>query len=90
MAILRMSNIFADSADRLPKEARAKLPKIFKLLIANPRHPPLQVKRLDRRDRSLLRLRESRRLGAIGRQGKSWSVAEASNDAFSWVFLQPR
>ena len=43
-----------------------------------------------RRDRGLSRLRESRRLGAIGQQEKSWSVAEASKDAFFGVFLQPR
>ncbi len=43
-----------------------------------------------RRDRGLSRLRESRRLGAIGQQEKSWSVAEASKDAFPEVFLQPR
>lgn len=39
-----------------------------------------------RQDRGLSRLRESRRLGTIGQQGKSWSVAEASNDAFSGFF----
>ncbi len=39
-----------------------------------------------RRERGFSRLRESRRLGAIGKQGKSWSVAEASNDAFSGFF----
>ncbi len=43
-----------------------------------------------RRDRGLSRLRESRRLGAIGQQGKSWSGAEATNDAFFGVFLQSR
>ena len=43
-----------------------------------------------RRDHGLSRLRESRRLGAIGQQEKSWSVAEASKDAFFGVFLQPR
>jgi len=43
-----------------------------------------------RRNRGLSRLRESRKLGAIGQQGKSWSVAEASKDAFFGVFLQPR
>jgi len=46
MTILRMSNIFAKSADRLPKEARAKLPKAFKLLTSNPRHPSLQLKKI--------------------------------------------
>jgi len=43
-----------------------------------------------RRDRGLSRPKESRRLGAIGQQGKSWSVAEASKDAFFGVFLQHR
>ena len=47
MAILRMSNIFAESANRLPKEAKAKLPKVFMLLTNNPRHPSLQVKKIE-------------------------------------------
>jgi len=34
----------------------------------------------------LSRLRESRSLGAIGQQGKSWSVTEASKDGFSGFF----
>ncbi len=46
MAILRMSNIFAESANRLPKEEKAKLPKVFALLTNNPRHPSLQVKKI--------------------------------------------
>ena len=46
MAILRMSNIFAESANRLPKEEKAKLPKAFALLTDNPRHPSLQVKKI--------------------------------------------
>ena len=46
MAILRMSNIFAESANRLPKEEKAKLPKAFALLTNNPRHPSLQVKKI--------------------------------------------
>ncbi len=53
-------------------------------------HPKSDVFAQHRRDRGLSRLRESRRLGAIGQQGKSWSVAEASKDAFVGVFLQPR
>lgn len=47
MVILRMSNIFAESANRLPKEAKAKLPKVFMLLTNNPRHPSLQVKKIE-------------------------------------------
>ncbi len=47
MAILRMSNIFAESANRLPKEAKAKLPKAFMLMTNNPRHPSLQVKKIE-------------------------------------------
>jgi len=43
-----------------------------------------------RQDRGLSRLRESRRFGAIGQQGKSWSIAEASKEALFGVFLQPR
>lgn len=47
MAMLRMSSIFAESANRLPKEVRAKLPKAFMLLTDNPRHPSLQVKKIE-------------------------------------------
>jgi hypothetical protein len=47
MAILRMSSIFAEAANRLPKEARAKLPKAFMLLTNDPRHPSLQVKKIE-------------------------------------------
>ena len=46
MAILKMSGIFAESAHRLPKETRAKLPKVFMLLTSNPRHPSLQLKKI--------------------------------------------
>ena len=53
-------------------------------------HPKSDVFAQDWRDRGLSRLRESRRLGAIGQQGKLWAVAEASKDAFFGVFLQPR
>jgi len=42
-----MSSIFAESANRLPKEAKAKLPKAFMLLTNNPRHPSLQVKKIE-------------------------------------------
>jgi len=44
MTILRMSSIFAESANRLPKQTKAKLPKVFMLLTSNPRHPSLQLK----------------------------------------------
>jgi mRNA-degrading endonuclease RelE of RelBE toxin-antitoxin system len=47
MAVLRISSIFAEAATRLPKEAKAKLPKAFMLLINNPRHPSLQVKKIE-------------------------------------------
>lgn len=47
MAILRMSSIFAEAANRLPKEARAKLLKAFMLLTNDPRHPSLQVKKIE-------------------------------------------
>jgi hypothetical protein len=53
-------------------------------------HPKSDVFAQDWRDRGLSRLRESRRLGAIGQQGQLWAVAEASKDAFFGVFLQPR
>jgi len=46
MTILRMSDIFAESANRLPKETKAKLPKVFMLLTSNPRHPSLQLKKI--------------------------------------------
>lgn len=46
MTILRMSSIFTESANRLPKAARAKLPKVFMLLTSNPRHPSLQLKKI--------------------------------------------
>ena len=42
-----MSSIFVEAATRLPKEARAKLPKAFMLLANNPRHPSLQVKKIE-------------------------------------------
>jgi len=53
-------------------------------------HPKSDVFAQYRRDRGLSRLRESRRLGAIGQQENSWPVAEVSKDAFFEVFLQPR
>lgn len=37
---------FAEAASRLPKEARAKLPKALKLLADDPRHPSLQSKKI--------------------------------------------
>ena len=46
MAILTISSIFAESANRLPKETRAKLPKVFNFLITNPRHPSLKLKKI--------------------------------------------
>jgi hypothetical protein len=46
MTILRMSSIFAESANRLPKETKAKLPKVFMLLTSNLRHPSLQLKKI--------------------------------------------
>jgi hypothetical protein len=45
--ILRMSTIFAESANRLPKEAKVKLAKAFMLLANNPRHPSLQLKKIE-------------------------------------------
>lgn len=47
MAILQMSTIFTESANRLPKEAKVKLPKVFMLLTNNPRHPSLQLKKIE-------------------------------------------
>lgn len=37
---------FAEAASRLPKEARAKLPKALNLLAEDPRHPGLQTKKI--------------------------------------------
>ena len=37
---------FAETATRLPKEARAKLPKALKLLAEDPGHPGLQTKKI--------------------------------------------
>ena len=37
---------FAQAATRLPKEARAKLPKALKLLAEDHRHPGLQTKKV--------------------------------------------
>lgn len=47
MAILRMSSVFARSANQLPKEAKVKLTKAFMLLTENPRHPSLQLKKIE-------------------------------------------
>lgn len=44
--MLNMSKDFAKSAESLPKEIRAKLPKVFLLLISDPKHPSLQVKKI--------------------------------------------
>jgi len=46
MAELKMSDIFAESANRLPKEAKAKMLKVFMLLTSNPKHPSLQLKKI--------------------------------------------
>jgi len=46
MVTLQMSNIFAESANRLPKQTKAKLPKVFALLTTNPRHPSLHLKKI--------------------------------------------
>ncbi len=46
MVTLRMSNVFLEAAEQLPKNTRAKLPKALKLLTKDPRHPSLQVKKI--------------------------------------------
>lgn len=46
MAELRVSEVFARAANRLPKEARVKLLKVFMLLTQDPRHPSLQLKKV--------------------------------------------
>ena len=46
MADLKISPAFSESADRLPKEVKLKLIKVFKLLTSNPRHPSLQLKKI--------------------------------------------
>ena len=47
MAILRMSSVYAQSANRLPKEAKVKLTNAHMLLTDNPRHPSLQLKKIE-------------------------------------------
>ena len=47
MAILRISSVFAQSANQLPQEEKIKLTKIFMLLTDNPRHPSLQLKKIE-------------------------------------------
>ena len=47
MAILRMSTVFAQLADQLPQEEKLKLTKVFMLLTDNPRHPSLQLKKIE-------------------------------------------
>lgn len=44
---LRMSSFFTQSASQLPKEARAKLPKVLNLLTTDPRHPSLHLKKIE-------------------------------------------
>ena len=46
MAELKISEVFAESANRLPKEAKTKLLKVFMLLTSNPHHPSLQLKKI--------------------------------------------
>ena len=46
MAILRMSTVFAQSANQLPPDEKLKLTRIFMLLTDNPRHPSLQLKKI--------------------------------------------
>ena len=49
---------FAEAATRLPKEARAKLPKALSLLAKDPRHPSLQTKKIQGlRDREIFEAR---------------------------------
>lgn len=47
MAILRISTVFAQLADELPPEEKVKLTKVFLLLTDNPRHPSLDLKKLE-------------------------------------------
>jgi hypothetical protein len=47
MAILRMSTVFAQSANELPMEEKVKLPRIFMLLTDNPGHPSLQLQKIE-------------------------------------------
>ena len=41
-----MSDVFTESASRLPKDAKAKLFKVFTLLAKNPKHPSLHFKKI--------------------------------------------
>ncbi len=52
MATLRISTIFVQAANSLPKEEKAKLLKAFMLLTNDPRHPSLQVKKIKGAHRS--------------------------------------
>lgn len=47
MTTQKASSLFWESASCLPKEARAKLPRVLLLLTTDPRHPSLQVKKLE-------------------------------------------
>jgi len=47
MPDIMMTPEFADAAASLPKNTRAKLAKTFKLLTSNPRHPSLQLKKIE-------------------------------------------
>lgn len=46
MLDLSMSHAFREAAVYLPKDAKAKLFKVFLLLGENPRHPSLQLKKI--------------------------------------------
>jgi len=89
MAILKMSSIFAESANRLPKEARAKLPKVFMLLTSDPRHPSLQLKKIKGATRPNVyecRIDQSWRLILQGMDGMDFDLlyVGAHDDAISY------
>jgi len=89
VAILRVSSIFAESANRLPKEARAKLPKVFMLLTSNPRHPSLQLKKIKGATRPNVyecRIDQSWRLILQGMDGMDFDLlyVGAHNEAISY------
>lgn len=47
MPTLQISDAFTETTDRLSKEGKVKLLKTFRLLAANPRHPSLQLKKME-------------------------------------------
>ena len=60
-----VSGRFAASADSLPKESRAKLSKLLKLLSSDPRNPGLHLKKMKAARANIYEVRFNRSLRAI-------------------------